>query len=106
MWLVLTTIGWVAFDETSDRGDLALRWAFYPFGIVGVVGLLMYYNCYAEAHDDHVVAPGPQPGREVVTDTGAIGDEQPRLMTGRRARLHIAAAPDRLPVPLVLVVAG
>lgn len=55
MWLVLTTIGWVAFDETSDRGDLALRWAFYPFGIVGVVGLLMYYNCYAEAHDDHVV---------------------------------------------------
>lgn len=54
-WAALTTIGWLAFDETSDPGDLATRWAFYPFGMVGVLGLLLYYNSYVERHADHVV---------------------------------------------------
>ncbi|HLS04088.1 MAG TPA: hypothetical protein VK030_04945 [Actinomycetales bacterium] len=55
LWLVMTAVGWFAFDETADRGDLALRWAFAPFGITGLVLLAFYYNSYVETYDDHVV---------------------------------------------------
>lgn len=55
LWIGITIIGWVAFDETSDIGDLRTRWAFYPFGLLGIVLLLFYYNQYVESHDDHLV---------------------------------------------------
>lgn len=55
MWIGITIIGWVAFDETSDVGDLRTRWALYPFGLIGVLCLLFYYNQYVESHEDHLV---------------------------------------------------
>lgn len=55
LWIFVSAIGWFAFDETAEPADLALRWAFAPFGITGLVLLAFYYNSYVETYDDHVV---------------------------------------------------
>lgn len=55
LWAVVTAIGWLVFDEASDPGDLAMRWAFYPFGIFAVVALPFFHNSYVESYEDHVI---------------------------------------------------
>lgn len=55
LWVGVSAIGWIAFDENSDPGDLATRWGFSVFGVPAVVLLMFYYNSYAETYDDHII---------------------------------------------------